>query len=174
MIVGALVVVLFVASLALALAVGRDLHLAPDELDDLKLGAELHDIGKLAIPDAILLKPGPLTPEERAIVANIARYHRKGPPDASHPGYRELHKEARGKVRGLSGILRIADALDREHKQKIESARAAMDRAAGRVTLFLRGEGDRELEEWAVRAKGSLWRDEYDLDVEIAKAEVGA
>ncbi len=49
-----------------------------------------------------------------------------------------------------------------------------MDRAAGRVTLFLRGEGDRELEEWAVRAKGSLWRDEYDLDVEIAKAEVGA
>ena len=115
-----------------------------------------------------------ITPDERAIVANIARYHRKGPPDPSHPGYRDLDKEARGKVRGLAGILRIADALDREHKQKIESVRAAMDRQAGRVTLFLRGEGDRELEEWAVRAKGSLWRDEYDLDVEIAKAEVGA
>jgi exopolyphosphatase/guanosine-5'-triphosphate,3'-diphosphate pyrophosphatase len=149
----------------------------------LRVAAMLHDIGdyvhysghhkhsQYLIQHADIMG---ITPEERAIVANIARYHRKGPPDASHPGYRELDKQARGKVRGLAGILRIADALDREHKQKIESARAAMDRAAGRVTLFLRGEGDRELEEWAVRAKGSLWRDEYDLDVEIAKAEVGA
>src|SRR5204863_1587240 len=30
--------------------------------------APLHDVGKVAIPDAILLKPGPLTPEERAVV----------------------------------------------------------------------------------------------------------
>jgi exopolyphosphatase/guanosine-5'-triphosphate,3'-diphosphate pyrophosphatase len=113
-----------------------------------------------------------LTPEERGIVANIARYHRKGPPDASHPGYRELDKQARGKVRGLAGILRIADALDREHKQKIESVRAAANLGAARVTIFLGGDGDRELEEWTVRAKASLWRDEYDLEVEIAKAEV--
>src|SRR5579872_5428180 len=115
-----------------------------------------------------------LTPRERSIVANIARYHRKGPPDASHPSYRDLDKEARGKVRGLAAILRLADALDREHKQKIESVRAAVDRGAGRVTLFLRGEGDRELEEWTVGAKASLWRDEYDLDVIVAKAEVEA
>jgi exopolyphosphatase/guanosine-5'-triphosphate,3'-diphosphate pyrophosphatase len=113
-----------------------------------------------------------VTPEERAIVANIARYHRKGPPDPSHPGYRELSKEARGKVRGLAAILRLADALDREHKQKIESVRAAVDRGAGRVTLFLRGTDDRELEEWTVATKASLWRDEYDLDVSIAKADV--
>ncbi len=113
-----------------------------------------------------------LTPEERGIVANIARYHRKGPPDTSHPNYRDLSKEARGKVRGLAAILRIADALDREHRQKIESVRAAIDRSAGQVTLFLRGNDDRELEEWTVGAKASLWRDEYDLDVVIAKAEV--
>jgi exopolyphosphatase/guanosine-5'-triphosphate,3'-diphosphate pyrophosphatase len=113
-----------------------------------------------------------VTPDERAIVANIARYHRKGPPDPSHPNFRDLSKEARGKVRGLAAILRIADALDREHKQKIDSVRAAIDRGAGRVTLFLRGGEDRELEEWTVGAKASLWRDEYDLDVAIAKAEV--
>jgi exopolyphosphatase / guanosine-5'-triphosphate,3'-diphosphate pyrophosphatase len=115
-----------------------------------------------------------ITPDERAIVSNIARYHRKGPPDATHPAYRDLSKEARGKVRGLAAILRIADALDREHKQKIESVRGAVDRSLGHVTLFLRGEGDRELEEWAVRAKASLWRDEYDLDVVVARAEVDA
>ncbi len=114
-----------------------------------------------------------ITPDERAILANIARYHRKGPPDPSHPSYRDLSKEARGKVRGLAAMLRIADALDREHKQKIESARAAVDRSLGHVTLFLRGEGDRELEEWAVRQKASLWREEYDLDVVVARAEVG-
>jgi exopolyphosphatase/guanosine-5'-triphosphate,3'-diphosphate pyrophosphatase len=115
-----------------------------------------------------------ITPDERMIVAAIARYHRKGPPDPAHPGYRELDKEARGKVRGLASILRIADALDREHKQKIDSVRAAIDRGAGSVTLFLRGDGERELEEWTVKAKASLWRDEYDLDISIAKADVGA
>jgi exopolyphosphatase / guanosine-5'-triphosphate,3'-diphosphate pyrophosphatase len=115
-----------------------------------------------------------VTPEERAIIANIARYHRKGPPDPAHANFGALSKEARGKVRGLAAILRIADALDREHKQKIESVRAAVDRSAGRVTLFLSGGKDRELEEWTVGAKASLWRDEYDLDVGIAKAEVGA
>jgi exopolyphosphatase / guanosine-5'-triphosphate,3'-diphosphate pyrophosphatase len=114
-----------------------------------------------------------LTPEERAIVSNIARYHRKGPPDTTHANFRELSKEARGKVRGLAAILRIADALDREHKQKIEGVRAAIDRGAGRVTLFLSGAKDRELEEWTVGAKATLWREEYDLDVVIAKAEVG-
>jgi exopolyphosphatase/guanosine-5'-triphosphate,3'-diphosphate pyrophosphatase len=113
-----------------------------------------------------------ITPDERAIVANLARYHRKGPPDTTHPNFRDLSKEARGKVRGLAAILRLADALDREHKQKIESVRAAIDRGAGQVTLFLRGADDRELEEWTVGGKATLWRDEYDLDVVIAKAEV--
>ncbi|HEX3769370.1 MAG TPA: Ppx/GppA phosphatase family protein [Polyangiaceae bacterium] len=147
----------------------------------LRVSAMLHDIGdyvhysghhkhsQYLIAHADIMG---ITPEERAIVANIARYHRKGPPDTSHPGYRDLDKEARGKVRGLAGILRIADSLDREHKQKIESVRAAMDRGAGRVTLFLHGADDRELEEWSVRNKANLWRDEYDLEVDIAKAEV--
>jgi exopolyphosphatase / guanosine-5'-triphosphate,3'-diphosphate pyrophosphatase len=113
-----------------------------------------------------------LTPDERGIVANIARYHRKGPPDTTQPNFRDLSKEGRSKVRGLAAILRLADALDREHKQKIESVRAAVDRGGASVTLFLRGDDDRELEEWTVGSKAALWRDEYNLDVAIAKAEV--
>jgi two-component system cell cycle response regulator len=44
--------------------VGSGLGLSAIELDQLAHAAELHDVGKLAIPQAILAKPGPLTPEE--------------------------------------------------------------------------------------------------------------
>lgn len=47
-----------------ALAVGRELGLNEAELQSLNIAALLHDIGKLGIPDHILLKPGPLTAEE--------------------------------------------------------------------------------------------------------------
>ena len=45
-------------------AVGAELKLSNEELEHLNVAALLHDIGKLAIPDHILLKPGPLSPEE--------------------------------------------------------------------------------------------------------------
>ncbi|MCP6769459.1 HD domain-containing protein, partial [Klebsiella pneumoniae] len=36
--------------------------------NDMRRGALFHDLGKIVIPDAVLRKPGPLTPEERAII----------------------------------------------------------------------------------------------------------
>ncbi|MFB3817160.1 MAG: HD-GYP domain-containing protein [Candidatus Methylomirabilales bacterium] len=53
---------------AMALPLGGQLGLAEPELRGLRLGAFLHDLGKVAVPDAILLKAGPLSPEERRIV----------------------------------------------------------------------------------------------------------
>jgi HD-GYP domain-containing protein (c-di-GMP phosphodiesterase class II) len=52
----------------LALRVGVDLGLEQQELKLLELGALFHDIGKIGIPSAILLKPGPLTPVERGVI----------------------------------------------------------------------------------------------------------
>jgi HD-GYP domain-containing protein (c-di-GMP phosphodiesterase class II) len=52
----------------LALAVGRRMALRPDQLDDLARAAELHDVGKMAIPDEILGKPGPLDPVELGFI----------------------------------------------------------------------------------------------------------
>jgi two-component system, cell cycle response regulator len=49
---------------ALALAVGRHMRLDPESLDVLVRAAEMHDIGKMAIPETILNKPGPLDAEE--------------------------------------------------------------------------------------------------------------
>lgn len=51
-----------------AVAVGHQLGLGPDQLDVLARGAELHDIGKVAVPESILAKPGPLRDDEWAIM----------------------------------------------------------------------------------------------------------
>ena len=56
----------------LALAIGRELGLSQAELDLLGHAALFHDIGKLAIPDAILLKPASLTGEEWALMQRHA------------------------------------------------------------------------------------------------------
>jgi diguanylate cyclase (GGDEF)-like protein/putative nucleotidyltransferase with HDIG domain len=45
-------------------AVGKELKLSEEQLEHLNVAALLHDIGKLGIPDHILLKPGALSPEE--------------------------------------------------------------------------------------------------------------
>jgi methanogenic corrinoid protein MtbC1 len=50
----------------------KEIGMDPDFCTRLRYAAPLHDVGKVAIPDAILLKPGPLTPEERAIVETHA------------------------------------------------------------------------------------------------------
>jgi exopolyphosphatase/guanosine-5'-triphosphate,3'-diphosphate pyrophosphatase len=145
----------------------------------LRAAAILHDIGDFVRYDGhhkhsyYLIQHSDimgLSPDERAIVANVARYHRKSVPDPSHPNFRELDKEARSKVRALAAILRIADALDREHRGKVDSVRAVVDRAKGRLFLFLSGQTERELEEWTVRAKSELLRDVFDLDVLMAAA----
>lgn len=56
----------------LARRMGEALHLSDAQLTALRRGAALHDIGKLCIPDAVLLKPGRLTPEERLVVERHA------------------------------------------------------------------------------------------------------
>lgn len=48
--------------------VGMAMHLPPGTVDLLLHAAPMHDVGKLGIPDSILLKPGPLDPEERRIM----------------------------------------------------------------------------------------------------------
>ena len=55
----------------LALAIGERLNLPPEEIEDLRRAAELHDIGKVAVPDAILAKPDALNDAEW----EYARHH---------------------------------------------------------------------------------------------------
>ena len=51
-----------------ATALGRSINVSSDEMAALERGGYLHDVGKIGIPDSILLKPGPLTDDERLLM----------------------------------------------------------------------------------------------------------
>jgi exopolyphosphatase/guanosine-5'-triphosphate,3'-diphosphate pyrophosphatase len=143
----------------------------------LHVGALLHDVGdfiryeghhrhsQYIIQNSDIVG---LTPRERSIVAALARYHRKSPPDASHAGFRELERDDKSRVRVLSAILRLADALDREHLGKVTTVRVVPEK--GRIRLHLTGAVDRQLEEWTVARKAAMFEEVFDLRVEIARS----
>ncbi|MDR3640104.1 MAG: HD domain-containing phosphohydrolase [Humidesulfovibrio sp.] len=53
---------------ALSVFIGQRMALEPQQMAKLVIGAYLHDVGKIGVPDAVLLKPGKLTPEERSVI----------------------------------------------------------------------------------------------------------
>ena len=63
------------------------------------------------------------------LVAQIARYHRRSVPQASHPVYMALPRESRVVVNKLAAMLRVADALIRGHRR-----RAPTSVSSGRAT----------------------------------------
>ncbi|MEI7547261.1 MAG: HD domain-containing phosphohydrolase [Actinomycetota bacterium] len=58
----------------LAADLAEQLGCEPEYVERLRMAARLHDIGKIAIPDTILMKPGPLTPEEFEVVKTHTTY----------------------------------------------------------------------------------------------------
>src|SRR3990170_5754362 len=112
---------------AYALSIGKRLGLSPSELRSLALAAEMHDVGKISIPDSILAKPGPLTDEEFAVVkTHTVRGHeiaRQVPPLKPLASIIRAHHErldGSGYPDGLAGqeiplpssIIAIADTYD--------------------------------------------------------------
>ena len=153
---------------------GRQLHLEPGDLEVLFRGGLIHDIGKIGVPDAVLLKPGPLTAEERSLMERhpvigegivqplrsasealpIIRHHHErwdgaGYPDGLHGEEIPLHAR----------ILAICDAFDamtsdRPYRAGRKPAEAMGVLRSGRgsqwdpvlVDVFLAGHGS-----WAKR-----------------------
>ncbi|MBU1228940.1 MAG: HD-GYP domain-containing protein [Proteobacteria bacterium] len=58
---------------ALAVLLGHRMGLVPEDMAGLIVGAYLHDVGKIGIPDAILFKPGPLDEKQRAMIETHVR-----------------------------------------------------------------------------------------------------
>ena len=112
---------------AYAIALARAMGIPPDEIKIIARGAFLHDIGKMAIPDDILRKPGKLTPEEQTLMREHCErgYHmlRKIPFLAGAAEIVYCHQEfydGNGYPNGLRGreipvgarIFAVADTLD--------------------------------------------------------------
>ena len=140
----------------------------------LEVAALLHDIGSFVNSTDhhkhtyYLLSVSPLiglTQSQLAIVANVARYHRKSMPKPQHDGYRELSSKERVVVSKLSALLRLADAMDNEHASKVESF--TVDYKKPKLTLRLRGEGDLLLEKWALAKKGQMFEDVFSVKLSI-------
>lgn len=150
----------------ISLAMGRLLSLSQTELEEIKLSAQLHDIGKIGVKESILNKPDKLTPEEYeqvkqhsllgekilkpvienpVILLNVRHHHERydgtGYPDQLNNS--QIHLQTR--------ILSLADAWDamrsdRPYRKKLSfaEARQEVERAAGTqldvmlVELFLK------------------------------------
>src|SRR5712691_953200 len=121
----------------LALAIGRELGLSQAELDLLGHAALFHDIGKLAVPDAILLKPATLTDQEWELMQRHADegariIDRLGFLNDAVPAIRHHHErfDGTGYPDRLEGeeiplgarIIHVADALDSMLTTRIYSA----------------------------------------------------
>jgi diguanylate cyclase (GGDEF)-like protein/putative nucleotidyltransferase with HDIG domain len=132
----------------LSLALGRELGLSQAELDLLGHAALFHDIGKLAIPDSILLKPASLTPEEWAIMQGHAEegariIDRLGFLQDAVLAIRHHHErfDGTGYPHRLKGeeiplgarIIHVADALDSMLTTRIYRAARSVDEALSEV-----------------------------------------
>jgi putative nucleotidyltransferase with HDIG domain len=139
---------------AYTIAIARAMGISSEKIRIIARGAFLHDIGKMAIPDAILHKPGPLTESEIEIMRkhSVRGYQmlRKIPFLADAAEIVHAHQErfdGSGYPRGLSGdsipigarIFAIADTLDaittdRPYRsaRSIQAARAEIDGLSGR------------------------------------------
>jgi len=130
-------------------------HLPADSRVLLEAGALLHDVGHmishrghhkhgeyLALNGDI---PG-LEGRERAIVAAVVRYHnRKSEPAGHHVAYSSLTNNDKRLARRLSSILRIAEALDHSHRQRVTNLDAAFQRGAVGLQVAARGDAAEDL-----------------------------
>lgn len=148
--------------------------LGPRDRQLLEAAAILHDVGlfvafKKHHKHSLYLisrseLPG-LASEENLLVANVARYHRKSPPRDHHSDYMKQSPEARLRTDQLAALLRLADAMDRQHLQRVADVHVEVEGLE--LRLGLEGEGDLLLERWALSRKKSLFEDTFGLMVRV-------
>ncbi len=159
---------------AFTIAIARAIGLDADRIRIIARGAFLHDVGKMAIPDAILRKPGPLTPEEVAVM----REH-------CYRGYQLLRRipflyeaaeivyahqeffDGTGYPRGLKGeqiplgsrIFAVADTLDATTSDRPYRAAQSIQVAREEIVKWSSRQFDPKIVDTFMNMPDIIWRD---------------
>lgn len=104
--------------------------------------------------------------DDLRIISNVVRYHRKALPSSAHTEYVALNREQRIQVLKLAAILRIADALDRGHAQRVRSVKVEV--TEGDVLLHCEYDGDISTERYGFEGKADMFEQVFGLSVIIA------
>lgn len=155
----------------------EDVHgLGPESRELLQYAAILHDTGMFLshaqhhrhtyyiIRNAEL--PG-FTENDKEIIANIARYHRKSHPKDKHDAFRELDEQDKEVVMKLAALLRVADGLDRSHSSLVDDISCRIRKK--KVTCYLkpRFKSNPALEVWGAQRKKQLFEAEFGRKLEL-------
>jgi len=136
----------------------------------LEVASILHDIGKFVnlkshnrISADIILDSTIIgfTDDEMAIIANIARYHSMSIPTELHSQYNNLSPSNQMMVSKLSAILRLADALDRSHLQKIQDIK--LELVDKKLNVFVSSKKDILLEQWTFKLKSMFFEEVFGI-----------
>jgi exopolyphosphatase/guanosine-5'-triphosphate,3'-diphosphate pyrophosphatase len=148
---------------------GLDAH----DREMLEYAALLHDIGEHVAHDghhrhaAYLVQHGGLrgfAPEEVALLAALARWHRRGEPRATDE-FGPLGSGGEERLRKLAALLRIADGLDRSRSQAVDDIDVRVGPSL--VMIRLTRNRDAELEQWGARRKRELFEKVFRREVEV-------
>lgn len=145
----------------------------------LSAAALLHDVGYAIAHEAhhkhslYIVKHTELTgfsEAERLIIANVARYHRGALPKERHPDFMLLKPPDREAVWRLGGILRLADALDRNHQSRVQDLRCTRDNQTMHLELHSSLPCAEEL--WAAELKRDMFEQAFSCKVMISSRAI--
>jgi len=171
-----------VAMLALQLfdQLQEPLQLPPAERLLLEAAAILHEVGYLINYEKHhhhsyhLIMHGNfrgLSPKQRELVANVARYHRKAGPKKKHDNFARLAPAEQETVRRLSAILRLADGLDRTHMQRVKQLRCELK--DGQMVLLVTADQLPDVDLWGGQKKGKLFEKVFGIKLLLAWQPTG-
>ena len=154
--------------------------LPPPGRDILQAAALLHDVGYLINHEKHhkhayhLIMHGDLhgfSAREIELIANVARYHRRAFPKRRHRNFARLDRGERRLVRRLSGILRVADGLDRTHAQVVTGVRCRT--GEGRVRVRVTATRDPAIELDDAQRKADLFERAFRSELTLAWSRPG-
>ncbi len=141
----------------------------------LEAAALLHDIGyhighaRHHIHSHYIIKNSELlgfNEKEKLIIANISRYHRKSHPKPSHDDFMTLSENSKDVVKKLASILRVADSLDRRHKENIRNISVSVTDTEIIFELSYTGE-EPEVEIWNLGRRQGLMEEVFSKKLKI-------